>query len=210
MIRGTGEEIDMPYLDERTHRRLGLAIAKVSLEEGGPFFLRHASVPVDTYLNKNYLCNGEGNTSNRVAAEIRTIIEGSEHRPDAVSGMGVGATMLATLVGYWACLPLVIVREAAKPHSSEDDGLLVGKVTEGMRVMLLEDTVTTGGTVAWVVSLLQSRGVVVDSVVAVCDREMGGRERIEALGIPFTALFTLSELKSLKADGCKIGQGDRD
>lgn len=186
--------------NENSRLDLGRMIAEQSLEQGGRYFLRHGDgSPVDTYLNKNYLC--DPHLSSSVSSAMWRLIEDLDTPVDAVVAIGVGPTMLATLVGDLWVLPRVIVQEAADPYSTADDGMFVGNVRDGMRVVLLGDTVTTGKTVEWVVGLLRSRGVKVTHVFAVCDREMGGRERIEALGIPFAALYTIDELKTLKVEG---------
>jgi orotate phosphoribosyltransferase len=68
-------------------------------------------------------------------------------------------------------------------------------VPPGARVLVVEDVVTTGGTVVETVQLLREAGATVERVVCVVDREQGGTERLAAVGVQLEALATLAELR---------------
>jgi len=84
------------------------------------------------------------------------------------------------------------VRPEPKDHGTAQD--IEGAYVEGDRVILVEDVVTTGGSTLKAISVLQAHGLIVSGVVAVVDREEGGRQAIEAREIPFLALTTYTEL----------------
>lgn len=64
-----------------------------------------------------------------------------------------------------------------------------------MRVLVVEDTVTTGGSTAQAIERVKEEGLEVVGVVAVVDRLAGGAERIEAAaGAPYRALVTIDEI----------------
>jgi orotate phosphoribosyltransferase len=64
-----------------------------------------------------------------------------------------------------------------------------------MRCLVVEDTVTTGGSTATAIERIREEGLVVAGVVAVVDRLAGGAARIEAAAeAPYTALLTIDEI----------------
>lgn len=76
-----------------------------------------------------------------------------------------------------------------------------GPVAPGDRVLVVEDTVTTGGSTAKAVGRIREEGLEVAGVVAVVDRLAGGAEAIEAAAeAPYTALVTIDELYPERPD----------
>jgi orotate phosphoribosyltransferase len=70
-----------------------------------------------------------------------------------------------------------------------------GAAEPGARCLVVEDTVTTGGSTAQAIERIVEQGLKVVGVVAVVDRLAGGRERIEAAaGAPYRALVTIDEI----------------
>jgi orotate phosphoribosyltransferase len=70
-----------------------------------------------------------------------------------------------------------------------------GPVEPGMRCLVVEDTVTTGGSTAKAIGRIREEGLEVAGVVAVVDRLAGGGEAIEAAaGAPYRALLTIDEI----------------
>ena len=62
------------------------------------------------------------------------------------------------------------------------------------RVVVVEDTSTTGGSVATAVEAVREAGAEVAGVVVIVDRATGAREVNEALGVPYHFLFSLADL----------------
>lgn len=127
---------------------------------------------------------------------LRLAVALAEALPDSIdrlAGTALGAVPLATAVSLETGLPCVFVRvDAAKDHGTSKS--IEGKLEARDRVALIEDVVTTGGASLTAVELLQNAGAEVAGVLAVVDREQGGRERFAEAGIPFRALFTVTEL----------------
>lgn len=70
-----------------------------------------------------------------------------------------------------------------------------GPVGPGVRCLVVEDTVTTGGSTAKAIERIREEGLEVAGVVAVVDRLAGGAERIEAAAeAPYRALITIDEI----------------
>lgn len=119
---------------------------------------------------------------------------------DLVAGVVVGGCPLATSVSlissryFGGChsLNALYVRKEAKDHGTTK--LIEGTFQVGDRVILLEDVVTSGGSTLGSIKTLRDAGLEVKAVIAVLDREEGGRAKIEETGVPFYALTTLKEL----------------
>jgi orotate phosphoribosyltransferase len=116
----------------------------------------------------------------------------------AVAGVELGGCPLASavaLVSFQRGAPkdAVYVRKDAKDHGSKR--LLEGdtKLAPGSVIAILEDVVTTGGSTLKAIEKLRAAGYAVAGVVALVDRLEGGREAIEAAGLPLVALYTRAD-----------------
>lgn len=114
---------------------------------------------------------------------------------DAVAGVELGGCPLASAVSLLSHqrgrnLPALYVRKAQKDHGSKK--LVEGDraLFDGIRVALLEDVVTTGGSSLRAVESLQQVGARVVGIVAVVDRLEGGADAIRAAGLPLVPLTT--------------------
>ncbi len=112
----------------------------------------------------------------------------------AVAGVELGGCPLASAVSLTSFekgrpLDAIYVRKEAKEHGSRR--LLEGndRIARGARVAILEDVITTGGSTLKSADKLQASGYVVAGVVALVDREEGGRAAIESAGLPLVSLF---------------------
>ena len=128
------------------------------------------------------------------------IISGSDPI-QAVGGMTLGADPLVTAVSVVSFLeqspiPAFIVRKEAKGHGTGNYIEGLKNLPEGCRVALVEDVVTTGGTLLKVIERVESAGFVVGLVVTIVDRQEGGAKILEQQGYPLKSLFTREELLS--------------
>jgi orotate phosphoribosyltransferase len=112
----------------------------------------------------------------------------------AVAGVELGGCPLASavsLVSFQRGAPLdaVYVRKDVKDHGSKR--LMEGdsRLSPGSRLAILEDVVTTGGSTLKAAEKLRAAGYVVAGVIALVDRQEGGREAILAAGLPLVSLF---------------------
>lgn len=114
---------------------------------------------------------------------------------DAVAGVALGGCPLASAVSLISHqrgrdLPAFYVRKEKKDHGTEK--LIEGDkaLSPGMRVALLEDVITTGGSSLKALEILRQAGATVSGIVALVDRAEGGREAIEAEGIRVVSITT--------------------
>ena len=117
----------------------------------------------------------------------------------AVGGMTLGADPLVTAVSLVSFLekepiPAFIVRKEAKGHGTENYIEGLKNMKPGCTVALVEDVVTTGGTLLKVIDRVEAAGFSVGLVVTIVERQEGGTETLAKQGYPLRALFTRSEL----------------
>jgi orotate phosphoribosyltransferase len=84
------------------------------------------------------------------------------------------------------------VRKEAKGHGTGK--LVEGPFVPGDRVVIVEDVITTGGSALRAVEAVRGAGGTVTGVLALVDREEGGREAIEGAGLPVYALTRAEEV----------------
>lgn len=116
---------------------------------------------------------------------------------DAVGGLTMGADPVATAMLHAANsrgldLDAFVVRKAAKDHGMKRQ--IEGPDVAGKKVVVLEDTSTTGGSPLQAAEALQAAGAQVLAVAVVVDRNTGAREAITAAGYPYLYALSLDDL----------------
>ncbi len=132
---------------------------------------------------------------------IFELIEEESEAIQAVGGMTLGADPLVTAVSLVSYLeekpiPAFIVRKEAKGHGTGNYIEGLGNMTPGCRVALVEDVVTTGGTLLKVIERVEQQGFQVGLVVTIVERQEGGTETLAKAGYPLKSIFTKEELLS--------------
>ena len=143
--------------------------------------------------SKYYLDKYLFETQPAILAELgRLLAERVTDQTDRIAGAELGGVPLAAATAMASGKPFVIVRNARKDYGTGRQ--FEGKLEPGERVLLVEDVVTTAGQIIEAARTLQDAGAVVERLVTVIDRQEGGRENVEAAGLTFEALFTVSDL----------------
>ena len=119
-----------------------------------------------------------------------------------VGGMTMGADPLVaatTVISHEQGRPLhgLLVRKEAKGHGTGQYVEGLGNFSTGDRVAMLEDVVTTGGSLLKACDRIRDAGLSIVAVCAILDREEGGREKLREAGYDLLALFTRAELVAL-------------
>ena len=118
-------------------------------------------------------------------------------RVQAVGGLTLGADPISYAIAYASAdssLPLraFTVRKEAKAHGT--GRLIEGPFREGDRVAVIEDVITTGGSALRAVEAIRAAGGTVAGVLALVDREEGGRDALVSAGLPVVALARASDI----------------
>ncbi|HEX8919258.1 MAG TPA: orotate phosphoribosyltransferase [Chloroflexota bacterium] len=119
---------------------------------------------------------------------------------DCVAGLTVGADPIVSAIATMAgsdgiSVDGLIVRKSAKDHGA--GRRIEGPWRPGLRVAVVDDTLTTGASALLAAEAIQQEGGTVCGVYALIDREQGARQAVEAAGHQFTSLFTAGELLAL-------------
>ncbi|WP_068008546.1 orotate phosphoribosyltransferase [Nocardia pseudobrasiliensis] len=113
---------------------------------------------------------------------------------DAVGGLTMGADPVALAVLHAPGRPLdaFVVRKAAKTHGMQRQ--IEGPDVAGKRVLVVEDTTTTGNSPLTAVRALRDAGATVVGVATVVDRETGADQVIAAEGLEYRSILSLKDL----------------
>ncbi len=120
--------------------------------------------------------------------------------PSLVGGLTLGADPVAYAIAAASdrdppTIDGFTVRKEAKAHGT--GRRLEGPFQSGASVVVVEDVVTTGGSALAAITAVTEAGGAVVGVLAVVDREEGGRQAIEAAGHPLLALVRLADLSGV-------------
>ena len=116
---------------------------------------------------------------------------------DAVGGLTLGADPVSFAIAYASQLAgrpvrAFTVRKEAKAHGASR--LIEGPFQSGDRVVVIEDVITTGGSALKAIDSVRAAGGSVLGVLAVVEREEGGREVLASAGITVTALASAADI----------------
>jgi orotate phosphoribosyltransferase len=119
----------------------------------------------------------------------------------AAGGLTLGADPLTTSVAiaaWHAGIPWssFLVRKEAKGHGAGRQVEFGGDLEEGAAVVVLDDTITTGGSTLQAVDALQREGYRVIGAACIVDRGEGGRERLLERGLQLETLYEVADLRS--------------
>jgi orotate phosphoribosyltransferase len=120
---------------------------------------------------------------------------------NAIGGLTLGADPIALSIGIAAqhensSTPLQVftVRKAVKEHGRQKR--IEGNFTAGDSVVVVEDVITTGGSAIQAIEAIEEAGGQIAFVIALVDREEGGRQNIERLGHVVVPIFTRTDLRN--------------
>lgn len=190
-----------PAAPSQSDRDRLIALLATKSAKRGDFVLasgRRSSLYVDCRLTT---MSPEGQLL--IGREGLRAIRGSAWQPDAIGGLTLGADPMSYAIAHASALahergdgvPMLrafTVRKEAKQHGTGK--LIEGPFTPGDRVLIIEDVITTGGSALRAAESVRAAGGQILGVLALVDREEGGREAISAQGLETIALVKASDL----------------
>ena len=167
--------------------------------------VKYAYVKGDFVLSSgarsSYYINGKQVTLRAEGALIigRLICQLLPENTSAVAGLTLGADPIVSAVSVVSAynnqpIPALIIRKKPKGHGTQ--AYIEGPtLATGSKIVVLEDVVTTGGSAFTAVERLQNAGYHVEQIIALVDREQGGKELYQSKGLDFKAIFSIKEIQ---------------
>lgn len=117
-----------------------------------------------------------------------------------IGGLTLGADPIAAAVAYTSYLrekpvEAFVIRKTAKSHGTMQ--WIEGNIKAGDRVAIVDDVITTGKSTIEAINKAKEAGLDIVKVIALVDRQEGGKENIEALGFKVDTVITREEVMEL-------------
>jgi orotate phosphoribosyltransferase len=118
-------------------------------------------------------------------------------RVAGIGGLTLGADPISYAAAYTSYLKgnpveAFVVRKTAKSHGTMQ--WIEGNIIKGNTVVIVDDVITTGQSTIEAITRSQEAGLDIVKVIALIDRQEGGKEAIEALGYKLTSVITREEV----------------
>ncbi len=163
---------------------------------------REGDFTLSSGLKSDYYINGKQVTLDAEGAWLTGTLFLAQLPPEtqAVGGLTLGADPLATAVSLLSYLsgtplPAFIVRKQTKGYGAQQQ-IESPPLAAGSAVVILEDTVTTGGSALQAIQAVENVGWRVIQVLAIADRNQGAKELFAAKGYAYHPLFGIDEIRS--------------
>ncbi|MBB5922643.1 orotate phosphoribosyltransferase [Actinoalloteichus hoggarensis] len=181
-----------PSVDDAARRELAALVSRLAVVRGRVVLSSGAEADYYIDLRRVTLHHAAAPLLGRLLRQLT-----ADWDYTAVGGLTLGADPLAMSLLHDAArddvaLDAFVVRKATKQHGMQRR--IEGPDVAGRRVLAVEDTSTTGGSVLTAVEALREAGAEVVGVATVVDRDTGARERVEAEGLPYRYLLGLPDL----------------
>ena len=158
----------------------------------GRFTLRSGAVS-DEYFDK-YLFESDPALLGTIGDALVPLVPDTV---DALAGLETGGIPLAVILSQRTEHPTLFVRKEAKSYGTCK--LAEGGEVDGLRLLVVEDVVTSGGQLLASITDLRERGATVERAVCVIDREAGGAAALREIGVELRSLYTMRELAEAHA-----------
>jgi orotate phosphoribosyltransferase/orotidine 5'-phosphate decarboxylase subfamily 1 len=109
-------------------------------------------------------------------------------QPHSLAAVPMGAIPLTTLLTYLLNRPMLLIRPEKKNHGTQQQ-------IEGYydTVVLIEDVITTAGSVINMINLLKENQINVSQIICILDRQAGGVDKLKSLGYHVSCLYQLND-----------------
>lgn len=112
---------------------------------------------------------------------------------DKIAGVELSAVPLATVLALEINRPFLMVRKRAKEHGTGK--AIEGRLAPGEKVIFVEDTATTAGSLIRAIEAVRSEGGIVEKALIVVDRKEGAVENLAAIEVQAISLIDVDELR---------------
>ena len=123
---------------------------------------------------------------------------------DRIAGVPYAALPIGMAVALASGVPLIYNRKESKSHGLGKD--IEGLWKPGERVVIIEDVITTGGSIVSSVELFRAAGLVVEDAIVLLDRQQGGVENLQKAGIRVHSVLALGDVLDLLSETGHISE----
>jgi orotate phosphoribosyltransferase len=127
-----------------------------------------------------------------LADEMAREIQARALRFDRIAGVVLGSIPLAVALSLRTKVPYIMVRKEKKDHGTQK--MIEGFMEPGNRVLMVEDVITSAGSVIEAIGIVRAAGGVVDDVLCVVNRQEGGEQKLSDIGVKLSSLVTAEQL----------------
>lgn len=111
---------------------------------------------------------------------------------ELVCGVPYTALPIATCLSIFHDKPMIMRRKEKKTYGTKQQ--IEGKFVPGQQCLIIEDVITTGGSIIETVEELSEAGIKVKDLAVLIDRQQGGKENLQSKNYQVHAVFTLDEI----------------
>ncbi len=114
---------------------------------------------------------------------------------DIIAGVALSAVPIAAALSLETGKPYLMIRKASKDHGTGKR--IEGNLEPGKKVMFVEDTATTAGSLINAIECVREAGGIVEKAMVIVDREEGARENLSQAGVELHSLASIDRLREL-------------
>ena len=180
-----------------TNLWLAEALFRLGGVKFGEFTLGRTTVGSPIYVDPKVLLR-EPRILARAARLIKSELEAGLamreprfHSFDLVAGVPFGGLHLATAYSLASDVPVIY---GVPPKMDGGEPKIEGRFREGESVLIIDDLITTGGSLIETLGILKGAGLVVHDAIVLVDRGQGGGERLKRHGLHLVPLLNLSQM----------------
>ncbi len=180
-----------------TNLWLAEALFRLGGVKFGEFTLGRTTVGSPIYVDPKVLLR-EPRILARAARLIKSELEAGLamreprfHSFDLVAGVPFGGLHLATAYSLASDVPVIY---GVPPKMDGGEPKIEGRFKEGESVLIIDDLITTGGSLIETLGILKGAGLVVHDAIVLVDRGQGGGERLKRHGLHLVPLLNLSQM----------------
>jgi orotate phosphoribosyltransferase len=118
---------------------------------------------------------------------------------DRIAGVELGAVPIAVALSLETGIPYIMVRKQKKDHGAGK--LVEGELRPGERVVFVEDTVTTAGSLIKAIQAVSEMGGIVKQAIVIVDREEGAEENLCKMNVEIVSIASIARLRECSKDG---------
>ena len=114
---------------------------------------------------------------------------------DSIVSVPTGGLVIAAALAIETIKPLIYVRSKPKDYGTSKS--VEGKIWEGMKVVMIDDVATTGGSVANAIKSLKEKNIVIDDAYVIVNRMEGADKTLEELGVKTHSILNILQITEM-------------